>query len=144
MKRKLHGKLNGRPHFVPLAPQAVAVLKDLHPVTGPDGYVFPGLHNHQRPMSENTVNLALRRMGYTAEEMVAHGFRSLARTVIVEQTRISADVIEAQLAHGKSGPLGAAYDRAEFMTQRRQMMISWADYLDRLRVSGEVVAFQAA
>jgi integrase len=95
-------------------------------------------------MSENTVNLALRRMGYTAEEMVAHGFRSLARTVIVEQTRIPADVIEAQLAHGKSGPLGAAYDRAEFMTQRRQMMISWADYLDRLRVGGEVVAFQAA
>jgi integrase len=145
MKRTVHGKTNGRPHLVPLAPQAVAILRELHPLTGHGRLVFPGLHNHERPMSENTVNLALRRMGYTGDEMMAHGFRSLARTLMVERLPgISADVIEAQLAHGKSGPLGMAYDRAEFMEQRRLMMVAWADYLDRLRDGAQVLPFKAA
>ena len=93
-------------------------------------------------MSENTVNAALRRLGFSGEEMSAHGFRAMARTLMVENIPgIHPDVIEAQLAHGKSGPLGAAYDRAEFMQQRRQMMLTWADYLDKLRVGADVIPF---
>lgn len=134
MKRTLHGKKNGRPHLVPLARQALAVLADLRPVSASSAFVFPSLLSDKRPMSDNTVRAALRRMGYGNDEMTAHGFRATARTMIAEQMPgVSADVIEAQLAHGKSGPLGMAYDRADFMTQRRQMMQAWADYLDRLR-----------
>jgi integrase len=96
-------------------------------------------------MSENTVNAALRRMGFTGDEMTAHGFRSMARTLMAEQLEgVHPDVVEAQLAHGKSGPLGAAYDRAEYMAQRRKMMQTWADYLDKLRQGADVVEFQAA
>jgi len=98
----------------------------------------------ERPMSENTVNAALRRMGYTGTEMTAHGFRATARTLMIERIPgISSDVIEAQLAHGKSGPLGMAYDRAEFMEQRRKMMREWADYLDALRRGAEVIPITA-
>lgn len=144
MKRRQDGKINGRPHFVPLAQQALEALEELRPITGHGRYVFPGLHDHERPMSENTVNLALRRMGFSADEMTAHGFRSMARTIMVEKTGIPAEVIEAQLAHGKSGPLGSAYDRAEFMAQRREMMTTWADYLDRIRVGAQVLPFKTA
>jgi integrase len=84
-------------------------------------------------MSENTVRVALRRLGFDNETMTPHGFRAMARTVMVERLNVAPDVIEAQLAHGKSGPLGAAYDRAEFIEQRRDMMKAWADYLDELR-----------
>lgn len=144
MKRTIHGKVNGRPHFVPLARQAVAVLEEIHPLTGHGRYVFPGLRTGERPMSDNTVNAALRRLGFTGEEMTAHGFRAMARTLMVERMPgISADVIEAQLAHGKSGPLGAAYDRAEFMEQRRRMMDGWADYLDKLRVVPQVIRLRS-
>jgi integrase len=140
MKRRVHEKLNGRPHFVPLAPQAVAILKDVQPLTGHGRYVFPSLLTGERPMSDNTVNTALRRMGYSRDEMTPHGFRAMARTMMIERLPgISADVIEAQLAHGKSGPLGMAYDRAEFMDQRRKMMREWADYLDWLRVGAKVI-----
>ncbi len=145
MKRSVHGKTNGRPHMVPLSTQAVAVLKDLQPLTGHGRFVFPSLITGERPMSENTVNTALRRMGYGKEEMSAHGFRSMARTIIAEQLPgIPVDVIEAQLAHGKSGPLGMAYDRAEYMQQRRQMMQTWADYLDQLRDGAKVIQFRSA
>ena len=84
-------------------------------------------------MSENPVNTALRRLGYDRDTATAHGFRAMARTLLVEKLDVNPDVIEAQLAHGKSGPLGAAYDRAQFMNQRRVMMQQWADYLDVLR-----------
>jgi integrase len=145
MKRTLHGKVNGRPHLVPLAPQAVAILNDLRPLTGHGRYVFPSLLTGERCMSENTIRAALRRMGYANGEMTPHGFRAMARTLIVEQLPgVSPDVIEAQLAHGKSGPLGMAYDRAEFMAQRRQLMTAWADYLDRLRDGARVLPFKAA
>jgi integrase len=140
MKRTIHGKTNGRPHLVPLAPQALSVLKDLKPLTGHGRYVFPSLLGQGKCMSENTVRVALRRMGYNNDEMTAHGFRAMARTLMVEQLPdVSADVIEAQLAHGKSGPLGAAYDRAQFMRQRRVLMNRWADYLDRLRDGAEII-----
>ena len=145
MKRRLAQKLNGRPHFVPLAPQAIAVLKELQPLTGHGRFVFPSLRTGERAMSDNTINAALRRMGFPSDEMSAHGFRAMARTLMIERIHgISADVIEAQLAHGKSGPLGAAYDRAEFMEQRRRMMSEWADYLDKLRMGAEVIQFKKA
>ncbi|WP_396271350.1 tyrosine-type recombinase/integrase [Ideonella sp.] len=144
MKRRQDGKINGRPHFVPLAQQALEALEELRPITGHGRYVFPGLHDHERPMSENTVNLALRRMGFSAEEMTAHGFRSMARTIMVERTGVPADVIEAQLAHGKSGPLGSAYDRADFMAQRREMMTTWAEYLARIRIGAQVLPLKKA
>ena len=144
MKRRQHQKLNGRPHFVPLAPQAVAVIKGLQPLTGHGRYVFPSLRTGERPMSNNTVNAALRRMGFDADEATAHGFRAMARTLMIERLPgISADVIEAQLAHGKSGPLGMAYDRADFMEQRRRMMNEWANYLDKLRQGADVIALRA-
>jgi len=140
MKRTVHGKVNGRPHLVPLAPQAIAILRELQPLTGHREFVFPGLRTSQRPMSDNTINAALRRMGYSTDDMSAHGFRAMARTLMVENLPgISADVLEAQLAHGKSGPLGMAYDRAEFMQQRVTMMRTWADYLDRLRRGADVL-----
>jgi integrase len=145
MKRRVHQKLNGRPHFVPLAPQAVAILRELHPLTGHGRYVFPSLRTGERPMSDNTVNAALRRMGFTSDEMTAHGFRAMARTLMIERMPgVHADVIEAQLAHGKSGPLGAAYDRAEYMDQRRKMMTEWAGYLERLRMGADVIPLRAA
>jgi integrase len=137
MKRSVHGKVNGRPHQVPLAPRAIAILRDLHPQTGHGRFVFPSLLTGERCMSENTLRTALRRMGYTNDEMTPHGFRAMARTILVEQLDVNPDVIEAQLAHGKSGPLGAAYDRAEFMAQRRTMMNRWATYLDDLRRDGK-------
>lgn len=134
MKRKQHGKVNGRPHLVPLAPQALAILQEIRPLSGHRRYVFPSLLSGDRCMSENTIRNALRRMGYANEEMTAHGFRAMARTLIAERLPgISLDVIEAQLAHGKSGPLGMAYDRAEYMEQRREMMREWGRYLDSLK-----------
>lgn len=143
MKRTLDGKLNGRPHLVPLPQQAVDMLRELHPLTGHARYVFPSLITSQRPMSENTLRVALRRLGYSNDDMTPHGFRAMARTIMVERLNTHPDVIEAQLAHGKSGPLGDAYDRAEFMDQRRQMMTEWADYLGKLRAGAEVVALRA-
>ncbi len=145
MKRRKHQKVNGRPHFVPLAPQAINALKEMQPLSGHGRYVFPSLLTGERPMSDNTVNSALRRMGYSNSEMTAHGFRATARTLMIERLPgITADVIEAQLAHGKSGPLGSAYDRAEFMEQRRKMMIEWADYLEKLRLGADVIPLRAA
>ncbi|HEX2541237.1 MAG TPA: integrase arm-type DNA-binding domain-containing protein [Caldimonas sp.] len=135
MKRKLQGKLTGPPHLVPLSRQAVDALLELRPYTldNQAGFVFPGLVDHARPMSENTVNLALRRLGFNGEEMSAHGFRATARTLLVERVGVNPEVVEAQLAHAKAGPLGAAYDRAAFLSQRRMAMQAWADYLDQLR-----------
>lgn len=145
MKRRLHQKLNGRPHFVPLSPKAIEVLQEIHPLSGRGQYVFPSLLTGERPMSENTVNTALRRMGFTSDEMTAHGFRAMARTLMVERLPgIDPNVVEAQLAHMKSGPLGAAYDRAEYMDQRRNLMNEWAAYLDKLRLGAQVVQFKVA
>jgi integrase len=129
---------------VPLPKQAVMVLEDLKRLTGHGQYVFPSLLTGERPMSDNTVNTALRRMCFDNTEMTAHGFRAMARTLMVEQMDIEPEVIEAQLAHGKSGPLGAAYDRAEFVVKRRKMMQLWADHLDELRHGAKILPFKAA
>jgi integrase len=143
MKRRKQQKINGRPHLVPLAPQALTYLAELNPLTGHGRYVFPSLRTGERPMSDNTINAALRRMGFAKDEMSAHGFRATARTLMIERMPgISADVIEAQLAHGKSGPLGMAYDRAEFLEQRRKMMLEWAEYLDTLRIGANLISLR--
>lgn len=145
MKASMSDKINGRPHLVPLAAQAVAIFKELRPLTGHGRYVFPGARTGERPMSNNTINAALRRLDYGTDDHVAHGFRAMARTLMIERLPgIPADVIEAQLAHGKSGPLGMAYDRAEYLDQRRAMMKAWADYLDSLRIGAKVIPFKAA
>ena len=145
MKRTIHGKVNGRPHLVPLAKQALAILEEVRPHSGHGQYVFPSQLSVKRCMSENTVRNALRRLGYGNDDMTPHGFRAMARTLLIEELPgVSADVIEAQLAHGKSGPLGSAYDRAEFIKQRRTLMQTWADYLDQLRVGAAVVPLRAA
>lgn len=134
MKRTKLGKVNGKPHLIPLARQALAILKELHPLTIHSEYVFPGARSAKRPMSENTVNAALRRMDFSGDDHVGHGFRAMARTMMAEQMiGIDPELVEAQLGHGKSGPLGSAYDRAEYMDQRQSMMQQWADYLDKLR-----------
>lgn len=139
MKRKKAEKANGEPHFVPLATQAVAILKELHPLTGHGRYVFPSLLTGERCMSENTVRGALRRMGYGNDDMTAHGFRAMARTMIAERLGIAPEVIEAQLAHSVPDGLGRAYNRTQFLEQRRDMMAKWADYLDKLREGAKVI-----
>ena len=136
-------------HIVPLSSQAVAILRDLLPLTGgaiagkPSAprYVFPGARSRLRPMSNNTVNASLRRIGYTGDQMTAHGFRATARTLLAELGWMP-DAIERQLAHKASGPLGAAYDRAQFLAERRKMMQAWANYLDGLRAGAKVVPFK--
>ena len=122
MKGRLKAKLNGAPHIVPLAPQAVAILRDLRPLTGKSRYVFPNPLAPTRPMSSNAVLSALRRMGFAADEMTGHGFRATARTMLAERLGIDEVVIEAQLAHAVGDALGRAYNRTEFMQQRREMM----------------------
>lgn len=145
MKRTQHGKLNGKAHLIPLARQALEILRELQPLTMRSVYVFPGVRTSTRPMSENTINAALKRMDYSTDQHVAHGFRAMARTMMAEQmTGIDPEMVEAQLGHGKSGPLGSAYDRAEYLTQRREMMQRWADYLDKLREGAQVVRLRRA
>jgi integrase len=143
MTRRKADKLGGAPHAVPLAPQAVAILRDLQAIGRGTRYVFPSLLTSERCMSENTVRGALRRMGYGNEDMTAHGFRPMARTLIAERLDVPPEVIEAQLAHAVAGPLGRAYDRTQYLQQRRDMMTKWADYLDRLRVGAQVIAIGA-
>ena len=142
MKRKKAEKANGKPHEVPLAPQAVAILRELHKLTGHGRFVFPSLLTGERCMSENTVRGALRRMGYGNDDMTAHGFRAMARTMIAERLGIAPEVIEAQLAHAVGDALGRAYNRTQFLEQRRDMMARWADYLDRLRDGAQVIPLQ--
>ena len=144
MKGRLKAKLNGPPHVVPLAPQSVAILRDLHPLTGKGRYVFPSPLTPQRPLSDNGVLSALRRMSVPKDEMTGHGFRATARTLLVERLGVDESVVEAQLAHAVGDSLGRAYNRTKFMAQRRDMMTKWADYLDRLRDGAQVVPFKAA
>jgi integrase len=122
----------GEQHIVPLSTQAIAILGWLHPVTGYGRYVFPSLRSRERPLSNNTLNAALRRLGYGSEEMTAHGFRAMASTLLNEQG-FPPDVIELQLAHAERNRVRAAYNRAQRLAERRKLMQAWADYLDQLR-----------
>jgi integrase len=128
----------GEQHIVPLPSQAVEILRSLHELTGRGQYVFPSLRSSTRPMSENTLNAALRRLGYSSEEMTAHGFRAMASTLLNEQG-VAPDVIELQLAHAERNKVRAAYNRAVRLKDRRKMMQKWADYLDALKAAGNVV-----
>ena len=119
-------------HIVPLPSQAVDDPARAAPLTGGGRYVFPGARTNGRPMSENTVNAALRRLGYAKDEMTGHGFRSMASTLLNEQGW-HRDAIERQLAHAERNAVRAAYNFAEHLPERRKMMQAWADYLDALR-----------
>lgn len=122
----------GELHLVPLARQSVAVLRELEVLTGQGRYVFPSLLSRERPISDNTINAALRRLGYSGDEQTGHGFRSMASTLLNEQG-FPPDIIELQLAHSERNKVRAAYNRAQRLPERREMMQRWADYLDGLR-----------
>ena len=126
-------------HLVPLSTQAVTILRELHALTGRGSYVFPGAHNPRHPMSSNAILFALRRMGYSKDQMSGHGFRAMARTIMDEVLHIRPDYIEHQLAHAVRDPNGRAYNRTAHLPERRAMMQQWADYLDALKHGGNVI-----
>ena len=126
-------------HIVPLSKQAIEILREIRALTGEGKYVFPSVRSSKRAMSENTVLAALRRLGYTSDEMTGHGFRSMASTLLNEQGW-NPDAIERQLAHGERNTVRAAYNYAEYLPERKKMMQQWADYLDGLRVNGTVIS----
>jgi integrase len=129
---------SGAPHIVPLSRQAVALLKEVQPLTGKGRFVFPSVRTSDRPMSENTVNAALRRLGYTKDEMTGHGFRSMASTLLNENGW-HRDAIERQLAHGERDEVRAAYNYAEHLPERQKMMQWWANHLESLAAGGKVL-----
>lgn len=143
MKRTKAGKVNGQPHVVPLPRQAVALLRELHPLTGGGEWVFPGLRNAKRPLSEAGVSAALAAMGYKGRQ-TWHGFRATGRTILRQVLKYPADVIEAQLAHVGQITHGGAYDRATHQDERADMLQVWADYLDKLRTGADVIPFNRA
>ena len=131
-------------HLVPLSQQAVDILRALQPFTGHGRYVFPSIRTGERCMSENTINAALRGMGYAKEVMTAHGFRATARTLMDEVLGERVDLIEHQLAHSVKDPNGRAYNRTAHLPARREMMQRWADYLDKLRIGADVIELHKA
>jgi len=133
-----------QPHIVPLCRQTIEILTELKALTGTSKYLFPSVRSNARPMSENTVNAALRYLGYDRETMTGHGFRAMARTILDEVLHVRPDYIEHQLAHAVRDPNGRAYNRTAHLEERRKMMQTWADYLDRLKASAVVVPFRTA
>ena len=131
-------------HIVPLSTQALALLQGIHAATGHGKFVFPSMRTGERPMSENTINAALRGMGYDKEVHSAHGFRATARTIMDEVLGERVDLIEHQLAHAVKDVNGRAYNRTAHLPARRDMMQRWADYLDQLRVGADVISFKRA
>ena len=127
-------KIN-RPHIVPLSDQAIALLKDLHPLTGRGKYVFPSARGASRCLSENGVRTALRTLGYDNDTMTPHGFRAMARTLLDEILGYRIDWIEHQLAHAVKDANGRAYNRTSHLSSRTEMMQSWADYLEELKTT---------
>lgn len=139
MKRGKAGKEHGDPHLVPLPRQAVDILRGLHGYTGHGRMVFPGERSHDRPISENSVRMALMTMGYKPETQTWHGFRATARTMLAERLECDPLVIEAQLAHAVRDANGRAYNRTTYLKQRTAMMQRWADYLDELAAGTEAI-----
>jgi len=132
----------GEFHLVPLPFQAVKILRDLHALTGRGRYVFPSTRSKDRAMSNNTVNAALRRLGYdTKTEMTGHGFRAMARTILDEVLHVRPEIVEHQLAHAVRDPLGRAYNRTSYVPERKQMMQKWADYLEKLAAGAKIIPF---
>ena len=134
----------GTPHIVPLSSQAKEILEDLRPLTKRSEFVFPGVRSAKRPMSENTINAALRYLGFNGDTITGHGFRAMARTVLDEVLGFRPDYIEHQLAHAVRDPNGRAYNRTAHLSERKKMMQAWADYLDALRTGANVVAIRKA
>ncbi len=134
------------PHIVPLSKQAITILKTLQLLTGDGRYVFPSIRTYSKPISDNTLNASLRRIGYTSEEMTSHGWRAVFRTLTDEQLGIRVDYVEHQLAHLVKDPLGRAYNRTKHLKLRRELMQTWADYLDRLAadIKGKVIPIRKA
>jgi integrase len=131
-------------HLVPLASQAIALLRELEALTGTGRYVFPGARSALRPMSDAAINAALRRLGYdTRTEITGHGFRAMARTILHEELEQKPEVIEHQLAHAVPDNLGSAYNRTKFIKERRAMMQRWADYLDQLKAGAQIISIGA-
>lgn len=130
------------PHLVPLSSQAAEILWDLQPLTGAGRYVFPSARSFGRPMSNNAILAALRRMGFSKDEMSGHGFRAMARTILDEVLQVRPDFIEHQLAHAVRDPNGRAYNRTAHLMERRRMMQTWADYLDGLKAGAAVAPFK--
>jgi integrase len=128
-------------HIVPLSTQAIAILEGVQPLTGAGQYVFPSSRGDGRPMSDNTIRTALKSLGYESDVMTAHGFRTTASTLLNEQGW-SPDAIERQLAHAPRDQVRAAYNRAQYLEERRRMMQSWADYLDGLKAGAQIIPFQ--
>jgi integrase len=128
-------------HIVPLSRQAVEILRELHPLTGRGRYVFPSARNPRgdRPMSDNALLSAMRRMGIEKDEMSGHGFRAMARTILDEVLGFRPDYIEHQLAHAVRDPNGRAYNRTAHLPERRRMMQEWADYLDKLKTGADII-----
>lgn len=133
-----------REHRIPLPPQAVAILRGLHRITGGGALVFPSIRSAQRPMSENTLNATLRRLGYGKDEVSAHGFRATASTLLNESGKWSPDVIERQLAHMDANAVRRAYARGDHWPERVKMMNWWAGYLDEAKALGAVVPITKA
>jgi len=129
-------------HIVPLPHQAISILKSLHSVTGKSEFAFPSVRSVARPISDNTINAALRRMGYSKDEVTAHGFRATARTIMEEVLQEKVEHIEQQLAHSVKDPLGRAYNRTKHLDSRKKMMQRWADYLDGLKAGAQVIPFK--
>lgn len=127
------------PHIVPLSPQAVAILRELHQLTGGGKYLFPSVRSTSKPISDNTLNAALRRLGYTSDEIVSHGWRAIFRTLADEVLQERIDIIEAQLAHQVKDALGRAYNRTSFLKERRELMNRWGGYLEGLKAGGKVI-----
>jgi integrase len=121
------------PHIVPLALQATDILRELIPVTGRGRFVFPSARSGDRPMSDNAILAAMRSMGIAKDLMTGHGFRAVARTILDEVLGVRPDLIEHQLAHAVRDPNGRAYNRTAFLSERKNMMQQWADYLDKLK-----------
>jgi integrase len=128
-----------REHLVPLPRQALAILRKLQTITGKGDFLFPSMRSVHRPISDNTLNAALRRLGYGKDEVTAHGFRATASTLLNESGRFSADTIERALAHQDPDPVRRAYARGSFWKERVEMAQWWANHLDALRKGGEVV-----
>jgi len=144
MKRRKEGKENGDPHLVPLPAQAVAILRKVHPLTGHGALVFPGERSHERPISDNTLRAALLTLGYGPDVQSVHGFRATTRTLLAEELSFDPLVIEAQLAHAVKDANGRAYNRAQYMKHRADMMQRWADYLEKLARGADVLTIRAA
>lgn len=132
-----------RPHEIPLSRQVLAYLEELSALTGPTGFVFPAFHTFKRPLSENTVNQAFRRLGYAVGEVTAHGLRTTASTLLNESGKWAPDAIERSLAHSDANSVRGVYNRGRYWDERVAMHQWWSDYLDQLRLGGDVVPFPA-